>query len=70
MNHITPQSGIPTNLKRLPWNHAVLPLWCLTPGIMVPCPGGIRCGREFRRHRLAHEALKGSAPRNVQPPGL
>jgi hypothetical protein len=19
MNHITPQSGIPTNLKRLPW---------------------------------------------------
>ena len=20
MNHITPQSGIPTNLKRLPWS--------------------------------------------------
>jgi len=38
----------------------------------VPCPGGIRCGREFRRHRLAHEAPLGqrgarcSAPR---PPG-
>ena len=26
MNHITPQSGIPTNLKRLPWMMALAPL--------------------------------------------
>jgi hypothetical protein len=50
--------------------HGILPLWCLRAGIKVGCPGGIRCGRELRRHRLAHEALRGSAPRNVQPPGL